>query len=379
MPGTVYLVDYENVQERGLYGIRMLSADDTVHIIYTDNTNKISLDCVNELSIPLHTLHVPSGKQSLDMHLVSFLAYLIGTETDAETRYVVVSNDTDFDGVIHFWCDRLDIDRKVSRRGCISEEASWITPAPADRPDAQYDQAQALSDHAAVSHAIQKAINDAGDTDQWGCRRIDIAKLCTILNNLPEYLRERQRSGKKPQQMLKDEYADVMWISQDRKTTYAYPVLKKTSSACENSGDAESAEKDAAPVSAPEDAVADAAPASEETPAEPCGSRAVSPAETEEAPREAVKAADPVPLLPCANIIQALTDGGMDRALASLVAPYVQLYTGTGNDKVRLYNALRRKFGGIDGTRLYREVRNILDQPTHPSHRNDSTLPICVN
>lgn len=37
------------------------------------------------------------------MHLVSYLGYLIGSEKNKQSKYVIVSRDTDYDNIIRFW------------------------------------------------------------------------------------------------------------------------------------------------------------------------------------------------------------------------------------------------------------------------------------
>ena len=69
----------------------------------------------------LITHKVPTGNQSADMHLGSYLGYLIGKECtgqDEECKIVVISKDTGFDHIIEFWKTEKDV--KVSRNEKIS-------------------------------------------------------------------------------------------------------------------------------------------------------------------------------------------------------------------------------------------------------------------
>ena len=47
---------------------------------------------------------VPAGNESLDMHLIAYLGYIIGTDTEknAKNKYDIVSKDTDYDNTIKF-------------------------------------------------------------------------------------------------------------------------------------------------------------------------------------------------------------------------------------------------------------------------------------
>ncbi len=117
---TYYLIDYENVNEAGLEGCDKLTADDHVVLFYTDKANKISVDKFSMLrNADLVAHKAPVRKQSVDMHLVSYLGYLIGTNSpEAELNYVIVSKDTDYDNIISFWADNYHI--KASRRDRVT-------------------------------------------------------------------------------------------------------------------------------------------------------------------------------------------------------------------------------------------------------------------
>lgn len=100
---TYYLIDFENVKEDGLSCSAKLGSHDHVHIFSTENTPKISfktLSAFNSTEVCSHI--VPAGKQSLDMHLVSYLGYLIGKKGGNQCKYVIVSNDGDYNNIITF-------------------------------------------------------------------------------------------------------------------------------------------------------------------------------------------------------------------------------------------------------------------------------------
>lgn len=104
---TYYLIDYENVGNEGFKGCEKLRETDIIHLFYTDNSRKIDLDIINDHGeSKLVTHKVPTGNQSADMHLGSYLGYLIGKECtgqDEECKIVVISKDTGFDHIIEFW------------------------------------------------------------------------------------------------------------------------------------------------------------------------------------------------------------------------------------------------------------------------------------
>lgn len=123
---TYYLIDYENVGSDGLSGFDKLDKTDHIHLFYTDNAKRINLDVFdNHGEAEFVTHKVPSGKQSADMHLSSFLGYIIGINKGADCSYVIVSKDTDFDNIIKFWKENAKA--KVIRSQQIKQTTSKQT------------------------------------------------------------------------------------------------------------------------------------------------------------------------------------------------------------------------------------------------------------
>ena len=118
---TYYLIDFENVNEVGLAGCEQLKSTDYIHLFYTDHTRKINLDlCANHGNARLFLHKAPAGKQSLDMHLVSYLGYLIGRNHGRNYSYIIISHDTDYDNLIKFWKEKYHV--RVSRKAKISSD-----------------------------------------------------------------------------------------------------------------------------------------------------------------------------------------------------------------------------------------------------------------
>lgn len=112
---THYLIDLENVQTEGFSGCDKLTEDSMIHIFYTENSKKIDLDIIAVLGHARVELHkVSAGKQSLDMHLISFLGYLIGANEGKDVSFVIISKDTDYDNAVNFWKEQKQAD--VQRR-----------------------------------------------------------------------------------------------------------------------------------------------------------------------------------------------------------------------------------------------------------------------
>lgn len=115
---TFYLIDFENVRNEGLENIDTLTQSEHVHIFSTENALNIRMDIVFSKGIDIEGHIVPVRKQSLDMHLVSYLGYLLGIH-GKKCTYVIVSKDTDYDNIIQFWKDKGY--SNISRRQKISE------------------------------------------------------------------------------------------------------------------------------------------------------------------------------------------------------------------------------------------------------------------
>ncbi|MCM1237400.1 MAG: PIN domain-containing protein [Ruminococcus flavefaciens] len=99
---TFYLIDFENVHNEGLKGIDSLSGSDHVHIFSTENAVNIRMDLAFPKGVAIQPHLVPARKQSVDMHLVSYLGFLLGNH-GKQCSYVIVSKDTDYDNIIAFW------------------------------------------------------------------------------------------------------------------------------------------------------------------------------------------------------------------------------------------------------------------------------------
>ena len=106
---TYYLIDYENVHSDGLAGCGGLTKSDHIIIFFTANARKIDMGEIfdhGEASFEMEK--VPTGNQSADMHIVSYLGYLVGNNKKT-CKVVIVSKDTDFDNVIDYWKTKTGI------------------------------------------------------------------------------------------------------------------------------------------------------------------------------------------------------------------------------------------------------------------------------
>lgn len=119
---TYYLIDYENVHSDGLTGCEKLGNADHIVIFFTQNATNLDMrEIADHGSAELTMIEVPSGKQSADMHIVSYLGYLTG-KNGKNCNVIIVSRDTDFDNVVAFWKDKTGI--KASREQQIKKKTA---------------------------------------------------------------------------------------------------------------------------------------------------------------------------------------------------------------------------------------------------------------
>lgn len=105
---TYYLIDYENVGADGLAGCDKLTRSDHIYIFFTKNAKRIDMsEIANHGEAELKMIEVPAGKQSTDIHIGSYLAYIAGKKESEnkvkDCSVVIISKDNDYDNVIKFW------------------------------------------------------------------------------------------------------------------------------------------------------------------------------------------------------------------------------------------------------------------------------------
>lgn len=127
---TYYFIDFENVASRGLEGCNLLNETDQVFLFYTESGKHISLDLVDDLAkANCVKFKVPVRKQSVDMHLVTYLGYMIGQNKDnKDCEYVVISKDADFDNIIQFWSERYSV--KIRKNQSIAKHKNMSNIPP---------------------------------------------------------------------------------------------------------------------------------------------------------------------------------------------------------------------------------------------------------
>lgn len=151
-----YLVDYENVNIHGLTGCERTKKTDRIIIFFTQNANSLDMSAIcRHGESKLEFREVAGGKQSADMHILSYLGYLIGKNINRkkDTEYVIISKDTDFDKVIKSWKDESGV--KIRRSPQISGKAENI-PQPATASS------HSLNEKTKKNNEIMKCLSGSG-------------------------------------------------------------------------------------------------------------------------------------------------------------------------------------------------------------------------
>ena len=192
MEETYYLIDFENVGLKGLEGAQKLTAQDHVHLFSTRNAPKFTtavLANFNGTNLQVH--EVPAKSQSIDMHLVSYLGYLLGT-IKPDRNFVILSNDTDYDDIVQFWQTELGAD--IKRRDKFEAPKPPTAAVPAGKSKAAQKKPSAAvigkaekspgpEDRTAVNNAVMKTLGAAGfDTETVGYAASQVTKLFSEKN-----------------------------------------------------------------------------------------------------------------------------------------------------------------------------------------------------
>lgn len=113
MAKKFYLVDTENVGSVWVDLIPTLGKQDCLLLFYTVNSSGISYEDLLKLAgqeEKYQMIQCFTGRNGLDFQLVSYLGYLIKSNTKAE--FIIISNDIGYDAVVRFWSAK---DISVSR------------------------------------------------------------------------------------------------------------------------------------------------------------------------------------------------------------------------------------------------------------------------
>ena len=103
-----FFVDFENVHSGGFEGIENYNKDDIIYLMYTENSQTISLTVLEKMLkknvTNLRLIKVAAGgKNALDFQLSTYLGYLIAKTEDKKVGYYIISKDQGFDFIVKFW------------------------------------------------------------------------------------------------------------------------------------------------------------------------------------------------------------------------------------------------------------------------------------
>ena len=188
-----FLVDFENVGKGGFEKSNGLTTNDEVHVFQTEKTNIIGVGGMGDITgsygeAVLKTHNVRIRKQSVDMHIASYLGYLIGIHGMADCEYTIISNDRDYDNIIDFWKEAgafVQKKQKISvpkkRTSGKNTKDSSSSPAktktePKQKPEAkEKPQARLVPKKSQLNQDIQKVLSKKGYEQK------DIAQIAKIV------------------------------------------------------------------------------------------------------------------------------------------------------------------------------------------------------
>lgn len=187
-----FLIDFDNVASNGLEGCKDLTDNDYIYLFYTDGSKNISLDLIDDLiNLNFFKFKVPVRKQSVDMHLISYLGYLIGMNNDKKCKYSIISKDTDYDNIIGFWKEKCNI--SITRNTSIAH-ANNVNPST-DKP---------LDD---LSEKIQEAVLQSNYSETVANRVAEIVAIHrsdeNLMISIHNDLQKELENGSKIYQLIK--------------------------------------------------------------------------------------------------------------------------------------------------------------------------------
>ena len=125
---NMYLVDYENVGDVAMSGVKTLVPGERVVVFFSKNAKALTFELWNELTeckgIKEMKMVETPGKNALDFQLSSHLGYAICKYPHFE-NFVIISKDTGFQTLIEFWKREKDV--KVHLFPTVQEALAVVT------------------------------------------------------------------------------------------------------------------------------------------------------------------------------------------------------------------------------------------------------------
>ena len=354
----IYLIDFENVHEEGFSALGRLGDKDAVYCFFTRNVAKISMSALAGMrSGQLHFIEAESGKQSLDLALVSFLGYLIGTRPQ-ELYYDIVSNDNGFAKVAEFWNKRgSGLRVRIRKTTDLKPKAEPVKPQPAANPQRR----------AQVQKTVAEQSAPAAEPVEQAPAQTTAEELAAKTEQAPVAVAEpKQESGRSAQNRTRGRQRTQRQrgAKQEQQTTASAAAAAAptavTAPAMEAAPAVETVPVQVTPV--PVEKLSEEKPA-EQAPAEKKAEKsAEAKASTKQAEAKSSESAKPKaeakPL--DASTAAALEAAGINAAATEFIQAQAEKYRSDKNMKQLVYRAVVKKYGQKIGTQIYNSAKKLL-------------------
>ena len=310
----IYLIDFENVHEEGFSALGRLGDKDAVYCFFTRNVAKISMSALAGMrSGQLHFIEAESGKQSLDLALVSYLGYLIGTKPQ-ELYYDIVSNDNGFSKVAEFWNKRGNGLRvRIRKTNDLKQKAEAKQPSPATVALNRRQLQQTPRTNEQENELLTEREDGAADAER---KDNNVANLTE--GNSPE-MQKNSESGKQPQTKQKGRQRQ-----QRQRINRQNPVKQETPAKDSNETSVISSEPSAKALNTDTQA-----------------------AVSETKPKEQ-------------NVVSTAEATGLSADAIEFIQEQAEKYRADKNMKQLVYRAVVKKYGQKIGTQIYNNAKKIL-------------------
>ena len=354
----IYLIDFENVHEEGFSALGRLGDKDAVYCFFTRNVAKISMSALAGMrSGQLHFIEAESGKQSLDLALVSFLGYLIGTRPQ-ELYYDIVSNDNGFAKVAEFWNKRgSGLRVRIRKTTDLKPKAEPVKLQPAANPQRR----------AQVQKTVTEQPAPAAEPVEQAPAQTTAEELAAKTEQAPVAVAEpKQESGRSAQNRTRGRQRTQRQrgAKQEQQTTASAAAAAAptavTAPAMEAAPAVEAVPVQVTPV--PVEKLSEEKPA-EQAPAE---KKAEKSAEAKSAPKQAeAKSSESAKPKAEAKTLDASTAAaleavGINAAATEFIQAQAEKYRSDKNMKQLVYRAVVKKYGQKIGTQIYNSAKKLL-------------------
>ena len=370
----IYLIDFENVHEEGFSSLGRLGEKDAVYCFFTKNVAKISMSALAGIrSGQLHFVEAETGKQSLDLVLVSYLGYLIGTMPD-EKAYEIVSNDNGFLKSADFWNTQgMDLHVRVrktettGKRVRVEAKAAPLEESAAG-PTAPAQPAQAGQSRQRRRGGQRGKLRQNASVDEQ--KKTETTRIPDIAKKtpMPEPVSKVMEAGSQ-QGTEKPESKAVAAPASPEKETLAERTAKTEKQSA--SKPVEKAEASAPVTKTPAEPAPEVKEQPAEKPAETAKAKEATAEKLTDIASETAEVSAKAPEQKSSRmfsdekaiqknaLIEALTKAGIDIDPAMFLAAQVEKFAEEKNFKQLIYRALVKQYGQKAGTAIYNIAKKV--------------------